>query len=255
MLMLAMAVLAVVVFIALFRFKAGYGFLRGGGWGPQIGNRAAWVLMELPAFATVLFLLIKYLAGPQPAGVPAAPLVVMASLFLLHYFQRTFIFPLLLRGHSRMPVAIMAMGMIFNFINGFLIGGWLFVYAPANGVYDSGWLLDPRFITGTLIFFAGMFINMQSDHIIRHLRKPGDTAHYIPTKGMFRYVTSANYFGEITEWVGYAILTWSPAGALFAIWTIANLAPRSKSLTEKYIEEFGDEYTKLNKKNLIPYVW
>ena len=52
-----------------------------------------------------------------------------------------------------------------------------------------------------------------------------------------------------------AILTWSPAGLLFAIWTFANLAPRAKALTEKYEEEFGDEYRELHKKHLIPFIW
>jgi 3-oxo-5-alpha-steroid 4-dehydrogenase 1 len=91
--------------------------------------------------------------------------------------------------------------------------------------------------------------------VIRNLRKPGDTKHYIPYKGFYRYVTSANYFGELTEWIGFAILTWSPAGLLFAVWTFANLAPRAKSLTEKYVQEFGNEYTKLNKKHIIPFIW
>ena len=44
-------------------------------------------------------------------------------------------------------------------------------------------------------------------------------------------------------------------GVLFAVWTFANLAPRSKSLTAKYEEEFGDEYRELKKKNLIPFIW
>ena len=57
------------------------------------------------------------------------------------------------------------------------------------------------------------------------------------------------------ERIGYAILTWSPAGLLFAVWTFANLGPRAKSLTEKYEKEFGEEYTKLNKRHIIPFIW
>ena len=68
------------------------------------------------------------------------------------------------------------------------------------------------FILGTVVFFAGMAINMHSDHVIRHLRKPGDTRHYIPRKGFYKYVTAANYLGEFTEWTGFAILTWSAPG-------------------------------------------
>ena len=100
-----------------------------------------------------------------------------------------------------------------------------------------------------------MLINLHSDHVIRNLRKPGDTKHYIPRKGFYKYVTSANYFGEFTEWIGYAILTWSPAGVLFAVWTFANLGPRAKSLTAKYEQEFGEEYKRLNKKHIIPFIW
>jgi 3-oxo-5-alpha-steroid 4-dehydrogenase 1 len=178
----------------------------------------------------------------------------MAGLYLLHYFQRSFIFPLMMRGKSTMPIAIMLMGLVFNTLNAYLIGGWLYSEAPA-GMYGTDWLTSPQFIIGTVIFFIGMGINLHSDHVIRHLRKPGDTRHYIPRKGFYKYVTSANYFGEFMEWIGYAILTWSPAGALFAFWTFANLGPRAKSLTEKYEKEFGEEYKKLNKKHIIPFIW
>ena len=48
-----MAVMAVIVFVALFFFKAGYGYLSTSNWGPKISNRTAWVLMEAPAFRHV----------------------------------------------------------------------------------------------------------------------------------------------------------------------------------------------------------
>ena len=85
-----------------------------------------------------------------------------------------------------------------------------------------------------------MLLNWQSDYIIRHLRKPGDTRHYLPQKGMYRYVTSANYFGEIVEWAGWAILTCSLSGLVFLWWTIANLVPRANAIWYRYREEFGD---------------
>ncbi|MDE5913153.1 MAG: 3-oxo-5-alpha-steroid 4-dehydrogenase, partial [Muribaculaceae bacterium] len=129
-------------------------------------------------------------------------------------------------------------------------GGWIFYISP-EGRYPASWLLSWQFILGTCIFFAGMAINLHSDHIIRHLRKPGDTRHYLPRGGMFRYVTSANYFGEFTEWVGFAILTWSWAGAVFALWTFANLAPRAGKIRARYAAEFGP----LSQKRIIPYIY
>ena len=92
-------------------------------------------------------------------------------------------------------------------------GGGYFIL-PCRIFYTLEWLTSPQFIIGTVLFFAGMFTNIQSDHIIRHLRRPGDTGHYLPKGGMFRYVTSANYLGEIVEWIGFAILTWSLSGAV-----------------------------------------
>lgn len=246
--------MAVIVFVALFFFKAGYGYLSSSNWGPKISNRTAWIIMEAPAFIFMSYYTVKFALSGNSTGNSGIVLYIMAGLYLLHYFQRSFIFPLLMRGRSRMPVAIMLMGLVFNTLNAYLIGGWLYGQAP-SGKYELSWLWSPQFIIGLLLFIAGMAINMHSDHVIRNLRKPGDTRHYIPKKGLYRYVTSANYFGELTEWIGYAILTWSPAGALFAVWTFANLGPRAKSLTEKYVSEFGDEYTSLGKKHIIPFIW
>lgn len=252
--MACMAVMAVIVFVALFFFKAGYGYLSTSKWGPKISNKTAWIIMEAPAFLFLLYQTIRFAVSGADTGNSKAVLYVMAGFYLLHYFQRSFIFPLMMRGKSTMPVVIMFMGLTFNTLNAYLIGGWLYTEAPA-GMYGTGWFHSPQFIIGTLIFFAGMAINLHSDHVIRNLRKPGDTRHYIPRKGLYRYVTSANYFGELTEWIGYAILTWSPAGLLFAVWTFANLGPRAKSLTEKYEQEFGEEYVTLKKKHLIPFIW
>ena len=252
--MASMAVMAVIVFVALFFLKAGYGYLSNSNWGPKISNKVAWVLMEAPAFIFLLYYTIRFAISGTDTGNSKIVLYIMAGLFLLHYFQRSFIFPLLLRGKGKMPVAVMLMGLIFNTLNAYMIGGWLYRMAPA-GMYTNAWLHSPQFIIGLVIFFIGMGINLHSDHVIRNLRKPGDTKHYIPRKGFYKYVTSANYFGEFTEWIGFAVLTWSPAGVLFAVWTFANLGPRAKSLTEKYIQEFGEEYTKLNKKHIIPFIW
>ena len=151
-----------------------------------------------------------------------------------------------------MPLGIMAMGIVFNLLNGYIQGMWIFFLAP-EGLYSSEWLTTPQFILGTMVFFCGMAINWQADYIVRHLRKPGDTNHYLPRGGMFEYVTSANYFGELMEWCGFAILTWSASGALFAWWTFANLVPRANTIWHKYKAMFGEEVG--SKKRIIPFIY
>ena len=87
------------------------------------------------------------------------------------------------------------------------------------------------------------------------LRKPGDTAHYLPQGGLFRYVTSANYLGEWLEWTGFAILTWSWAGAVFSLWTFANLGPRAARIYDLYSREFPEELDTRKVKRIIPFIY
>lgn len=244
----SMAVLAVIVFVVLQRVEAAYGMTMTKGWGPTLPNKMAWIWMELPAFMCMALI---WATSTRAAAITPC---VMATMFELHYFQRTFIFPMLMRGENRMPYIIMVMGIIFNTVNAYLIGGWIFYVSPEN-LYTSDWLLSIQFWIGSLIFITGMGINLHSDHVIRTLRKPGDSNHYIPKKGLYKYVTAANYFGEFTEWTGFAILTWSVPGAVFALWTFANLAPRAKALNKRYAQQFGREFTSLNRRLIIPFIY
>lgn len=244
---ITMTVLAVIVFVALHYFKAGYGYLRTSNWGPEINNKVGWVLMECPVFFAVLW---GFVATKSYENVVVA---IMTGLFLVHYFQRSFIFPLLMRGNSTIPVAIVVMGIVHNLANAYMQSGWLFIFGREG--YTLEWLYSPQFILGTCIFIFGFVVNLQADYIVRHLRKPGDRKHYIPYGGMFKYVSSANYFGEITEWFGFAILTWSISGLVFFLFTFANLAPRAFSLYERYEQEFGEEFTNLGRKKIIPFLY
>ncbi len=247
LIMWAMAFTAVIVFIALYFVKAGYGMFRTSQWGISINNKVAWVMMEAPVFFVMLYM------WASNGATTALPSFLAFLLFELHYFQRSFIFPLLMKGNSRMPIAIMLMGVVFNLINGLLIGTSLFVLPPSAFGSGAAYLLTSTAIVGICLFFAGMAINWHSDHVIRHLRKPGDTAHYLPAKGFYKYVTSANYFGELVEWTGFALLCSTPAAWLFVIWTAANLVPRADAIHKHYRDEFGDAVG--NRKRVIPFVY
>ena len=245
---MVMTGIAVVVFVSLFFVDAGYGKFYDKKWGPAINNKLGWVLMEAPVFIAMLVL---WLCSDRRDD-----LVRMAFLFLfeLHYIQRSFVFPFRLRGDSVMPLSIILMGVTFNVLNALMQGGWIFYLSP-DDYYGPDWLTTPKFIGGFLIFLIGMYINIQSDDIIRNLRKDGDSGHYLPKEGMFRYVTSANYFGELVEWIGFAILTWSWSGAVFAVWTFANLAPRASRIYDRYKVEFGNQLDTKKTKRMIPFIW
>lgn len=243
-----MSSVALLVFIALYFVKAGYGMFRTASWGWSISNKVAWVLMEAPVFFVMLGLWMISGVGFS------APQFLFLLLFELHYLQRSFVFPLLMKGRSRMPVTIMAMGIVFNVLNGLMQAGGIFWYAPEGYAEGWTWLMRPLSIIGLVLFFVGMGGNLHSDHVIRHLRKPGDNRHYLPGKGMYRYVTSANYFGELVEWTGFALLTASPAAWVFVWWTAANLVPRADAIHKHYREEFGNEAVG-RRKRIIPYIY
>jgi len=119
----------------------------------------------------------------------------------------------------------------------------------SNGDYH---LLNPHFIIGLALFLTGFIINQVSDNHLLHLRNGRKKGYSIPTHPLFKYVSCPNFAGEILEWTGFAIMTWSLPGLSFAIWTAVNLIPRALHHHAWYKETFPD-YPK-KRKALIPYI-
>jgi protein-S-isoprenylcysteine O-methyltransferase Ste14 len=235
--------LAVPTFLALFFVVAPYGRHARQGWGPTLPARAGWILMESPAS---LFFLWVYFLGPRWSE--PVPLALLA-LWQTHYLYRAFVFPLRMRATGRrMPLAIPAMAIGFNLLNAWINARWL----TAVGIYPADWFTDPRFLLGTALFLLGFAVNVDSDRRLRALRAPGQTGYSIPRGGAFEWVSAPNYLGEIVEWTGWAIASWSPAGLAFALYTFANLAPRAFSNHRWYKERFPDYPAR--RRALIPFL-
>jgi len=235
--------LAPVIFIVLFFITAPYGRYTRTGWGPMIPNRAGWVLMELPAAG--VFALFFFLGGRTTALLP----VLFFIMWEIHYVHRSVIYPFRVRSDQKITLVTVAMGVIFNLGNTYLNGRYLFSLGPE---YTTDWLSDPRFIAGLLLFIAGFAVNKHSDWILRNLRKPGESGYSIPRGGFYRWVSCPNYLGEIIEWTGWAVATWSLAGLSFAVWTAANLVPRAWQHHRWYRTKFPD-YPK-ERKAVIPFL-
>lgn len=231
-----------VTFAALLFVVAPYGRHLRGGWGPTIPARIGWMVMESPA---VIFFGAVYAAGPH-RGDPV-PLALL-GLWMLHYLHRAFLFPLRLPSSSRrMPALIALLAIAFNLLNGWNNAHWL----STDGNYLPTWFLDARFLGGAALFLLGFAINLVSDNALLRLRQPGDAAYRIPRGGLFELVSCPNYFGEIVEWFGWALATWSPAGLAFAVYVVANLAPRAVAHHAWYRRQFADYPSR--RKALIPF--
>lgn len=48
------------------------------------------------------------------------------------------------------------------------------------------------------------------------------------TGGFFEHITAANYFGELVEWGGYALASWSLQASSFAFFSFCFLFPRAQ---------------------------
>jgi protein-S-isoprenylcysteine O-methyltransferase Ste14 len=235
-----------VVFVVLFFITAPYGRHVRRGWGPELNGRLGWVIMEAvsPIGFFVFFMLGDWKTGVMP--------YVFLGLWLFHYLYRSFLFPSLIRGDRKMPLSIICFAVLFNTGNTYVQGTYLYSLSAKSAQYPTQWLWSPAFIIGVVIFLTGFVIHVTSDSITRGLRKPGESGYRVPYGGLYRWVSCPNYLGEIIQWIGWAVLTWSISGLVFAFWTAANLLPRARSNHRWYRESFP-EYPR-ERKALIPFL-
>lgn len=236
--------LAVLIAIVLLFVRAPYGRYARRGWGPQVSARLGWLLMESVSPLVLAGLFVVGAARSDGLS------WVFLGVWLVHYVHRAWIFPFRLHSPGRsMPIAVMLMAVVFNSTNAGLNGLQLFVWGPAQA---ASWLGDPRLWLGLLLFGVGLVVNLQSDTILIGLRRGADSGYRVPHGGLFRWVSCPNYLGEILEWTGWALATWSLAGLSFAVWTVANLAPRALAHHRWYRAQFADYPAE--RRALIPFV-
>jgi 3-oxo-5-alpha-steroid 4-dehydrogenase 1 len=234
--------LAVLTFVGLRFITAPYGRHGRAGWGPTVPARIGWLVMESPA---ALGFAAFFLTGAHRDEL--VPLLFLA-MWLGHYGYRAFGYPFVMRSRARFPVSVMLMAITFNLLNAWINARWV----SEVGSYPDRWLADPRFLAGVALFGGGLAVNLAADRTLRGLRGPGESGYRIPHGGAYRWVSCPNYLGEIAEWFGWALATWSPAGLAFAVYTTANLAPRALDHHGWYREHFPDYPP--GRRALIPYL-
>ena len=146
-----------------------------------------------------------------------------------------------------MPVYTMLTSMVFYIVNGYLIGH----YFGQLREYPIEWLYDPRFLIGVALFLFGFFVNIHSDNILINLRDEDEAGYKIPHGGFFKHVSCPNYMGECIEWIGFAIMTWSSIGFVYAAWVVLPLFIQARVTHQWYVDQFGDSYPK-DRKAIIP---
>ena len=156
----------------------------------KINSKLAWLLQECPAFLIPFHIIVIRWSILSPIS------LLGLGLFSLHYFNRSFIFPFLIKSNRDTPIETCLSAFVFCCFNGWLQSkSALESNLQTRDAYTSG--------VGLILFFVGMYINISADGHLRELaaQRVGNV-YLTPYKGMFKFVSAANYFGEIVEWFG-----------------------------------------------------
>ena len=251
-------------------------------WGPELDEKTAWCIME--STALFMFLIFYFLFGINKLGY--VPLFFL-SLWVFHYINRSFIYPFFImkQKYKKFPLLLVVLGFLylsmFSYLNAKNIS--------SNPKYTMDWFKKPIFIIGVIIFFIGFIINVWADCKLQQNKKDNkkiddndiknkevklyesgkfdfskmfdtniyfensEKKHYhLPTGGLYNYISSPNYLGEILEWSGWAIATWSLPGLLFALGAVGCIGVRALH-THKWYEKHFENIPK-DRKALIPFI-
>ena len=114
--------IAIITFVALtfFDIKAPYGRHATDRWGKMISNKWGWFIMEFPALVIMPLLVFTGSAEKDYSS------ILLVTLWLVHYFNRTLIFPFKIKtNNKKMPILIVVSAFFFNSVNGTLNGYYL----------------------------------------------------------------------------------------------------------------------------------
>jgi hypothetical protein len=96
---------------------------------------------------------------------------------------------------------------------------------------------NPTFMLGLVVFGLGELLNGYHHWLLARLRPPGVHTYVVPRGGLFGWVASPHYLGEILSFVGYAMMS-----DLLPVWgnalvVSAYLSSRANSTLKWYRRE------------------
>lgn len=233
-------ILAIISFFLLFKITAPYGKFSNKKFGFLIDYKLGWFIQEI---ISPLFLFYFFIIGNGEKSIIHWFLILI---WIIHYINRSIIFPLRINISSKIPISVICSAIFFNIVNGFINGFHLGNLAT----FSNDYIFSFNFIFGLLLFLIGALININADNVLIKIKKQRK-GYQIPKGKLYNLISCPNYLGEMMEWIGFAFMCWSLPSLLFAIWTIANLFPRALSQHKWYKEKF--DYP-INRKAIIPYI-
>ena len=163
------------------------------------------------------------------------PPTLLALLFLGHYANRALISPLRTPARSKSHIIVPMFAILFNVINGSLMGAFLSALATHKGKLGIGTFLfrsnrsvvaNWQFWVGIAMWAVGFASNIWHDEVLLNIRrqpelrliklvssskrdqeesKGPEPRYAIPRGGLYPMVSFPNYLSEWFEWLGFAI--------------------------------------------------
>jgi hypothetical protein len=159
--------------------------------------------------------IIIYMAFWIEGGAPQSPyhLVVLGT-FLLHFIRR--ILEILFVSSYSRPTSLRALVPIALLYGGAAASSAFFQVHTSGQPTSS-----PTFMLGAVVFGLGELLNGYHHWLLARLRLQGVHTYVVPHGGLFGWVASPHYFGEVLSFVGYAMMSdllpvWGNALVVFA---------------------------------------
>ena len=219
---------------------------------PVIPSRISWIIQECPCVFVTLFYLVYNFGDYSYKNI----LVILP--FLIHYIHRTFVFPFVIHSSKNNPLEITLMAFTFCFFNAIMINRSVLQFCA----YETNFWL--YYIYGLITFCCGMYINIYSDYSMIRQRNANNeqttgSKYIIPRGFMYELISCPNYFGELTEWLGFTVLSYSFSGLVFFVSTFANLFPRAIQYHQWYQNKFKDQFSTdkelASRKAIVPFLF
>jgi len=255
--------------------------------GPLLPASLAWVVFESPCWIwAVICLYDFYYGNGENDGPKVLPFrnQMLLGWFTFHYLYRSLWYPLVMvrqteqkNSQKSWPLGIAVAAWFYCTMNGYLQARGLTRFnVPSQD--------DNQFWFGIMCTMVGFYIVITSDKILLRLKHEkqqkmalrqskgssnGSSSHYaVPRGGLFEYVSSPHYFGEMIEWAGFCIANnYSLASFSFLVLTASNLVPRAIQTHTWYKEKFSGkkedagedldenvDYSQLGRKAIIPFI-
>uniref|UniRef100_M4BCI4 Uncharacterized protein n=1 Tax=Hyaloperonospora arabidopsidis (strain Emoy2) TaxID=559515 RepID=M4BCI4_HYAAE len=221
--------------------------------GPQIGYRTVFVLEYLGPLLIVLGYAARpaLIYGPEAAQKPwhlAALLGVVA--WTLHFIKRESE-TLFVHRFSRptMPLRNLFKNCSYYWTFAAVVGFPLChpEYTGPTSLVQIG--------AGLVLMGISELLNLCVHVQLRNLRPAeGSKARPIPKGPLFAFVSCPNYTFEVLGWVGFSLFTQVAASYVFTAVGLLQMADWALKKHGGYLKSYGDEYKKLRRKAIVPFV-